>query len=82
MPACCYSLQTELENTSLCALFFQDYFGYSGFLIYPYEFRDASKLADYSLALEECAPEVGLLGTVEPLKGGALQGSCGIVRCP
>lgn len=68
----------------------QDCFGYSGFLIFPYEFPDASKLADSTVWLlsvppetsEERAPAVGLLGTVEPLKGRALQGSCGIVRCP
>lgn len=80
----------ELENTSLCTLFFQDCFGYSGFLIFPYEFQDASKLADSTVWLlsispetsEEHAPAVGLLGTVEPLKGRALQCSCGIVRCP
>lgn len=41
----------ELENTSLCALFFQDYFGYSGFLIFPYEFRDARRLADSTVWL-------------------------------
>lgn len=35
----------------------QDCFGYLGFLIFPYEFRDANKLADSTVWLLSIPPE-------------------------